>query len=439
MKNFISFITLSLAAALCAGATGRSLADIQIDSTLASNRIVFIDGRPAPEQTQEYVDSIRRVISEFYYDQFRHFQDPGAPYFLFMSKDAGLAMGIGGCVRMRAYYDWGGAIPASGFAPYLIPIHPSPTDMRHFGTSPAGTSLFFRVIGRNKALGDYQLYIEANFNGYETRDFRLKKAYATINDFTVGYAASTYSDPAATPPTVDAQGPNNKIGTTAVLVRYMPVIKDRWVLAVSGETPESSVDVDNINTAKVSNWMPDWATFVQYQWGNGEHVRLSGIARTLSYRDLIAGRNHNIVGWGVQLSSVAHPLPPLTTYVTASYGRGSAGLGGDLLIGSYDLTGDAKRPGRMYAPASFGWCVGLQYNLRPNLFVSASMSQNRYLPDCEVSPDEYKYGLFGAANIFWNLTPRIQVAAEFDFGKRQNFSGEHRWARRMSAMCQFSF
>ena len=439
MKNFISCITLSLAATLCAGATGRALADIQIDSTLTSNRIVFIDGNPATEQTQEYVDSIRRVISEFYYDQFRHFQDPGAPYFLFMSKDAGLAMGIGGCVRMRAYYDWGGAIPASGFAPYLIPIHPSPTDMRHVGTSPAGTSLFFRVIGRNKALGDYQLYIEANFNGYETRDFRLKKAYATINNFTVGYAASTYSDPAATPPTVDAQGPNNKIGTTAVLVRYMPVIKDRWVLAVSGESPESSIDVDNINTAKVSNWMPDWATFVQYQWGKGEHVRLSGIARTLSYRDLIAGRNHNIVGWGVQLSSVAHPLPSLTTYVTASYGHGSAGLGGDLLIGSYDLTGDTKRPGRMYAPASFGWCVGLQYNFRPNLFVSASMSQNRYLPDCEVSPDEYKYGLFGAANIFWNLTPRIQVAAEFDFGKRQNFSGEHRWARRMSAMCQFSF
>ncbi|MDE6611019.1 MAG: hypothetical protein K2K22_00490, partial [Muribaculaceae bacterium] len=93
----------------------------------------------------------------------------------------------------------------------------------------------------------------------------------------------------------------------------------------------------------------------------------------------------------------------------------------------------------LYAPASFGWCVGLQYNFRPNIFVSASMSQNRYLPKVDVSADEYKYGLFGALNVFWNLTPRIQMAAEFDLGKRQNFSGEHRWARRMSAMCQFSF
>ncbi len=196
-------------------------------------------------------------------------------------------MGIGGAVRMRAYYDWGGAMPASGFAPYMIPMNPSPTDMRHFDTTPAGTCLYFRVLGRNKMLGTYQLYIEANFNGYQARDFHLKKAYAIINDFTVGYANSTFSDPAAVPPTVDAQGPNNKISPTAVLVRYMPVVKDKWVFAVSAETPANALDVDNTNTQKVKNWMPDWAAFAQYQWAQGQHVRLSAIMRTLSYRDMI--------------------------------------------------------------------------------------------------------------------------------------------------------
>ncbi|MCM1067629.1 MAG: hypothetical protein NC418_08680 [Muribaculaceae bacterium] len=427
------------AIALCSHAADRSLADRQIDTTLLSNKVVFIDGKPAPEVTQHYVDSVRRVISTFYYDQFRHFQDPGAPYFLFMSKDAKLAMGIGGAVRMRGYYDWGGAIPASGFAPYLIPMHPSPTDRRHFDTTPAGTCLFFRVIGRNKALGEYQLYIEANFNGYQSRDFHLKKAYAIINDFTIGYAASTFSDPAAVPPTVDAQGPNNKLTPTAVLLRWMPVVKDRWVFAVSAETPSPSLAVDNTNTEKVSTWMPDWAAFVQYQWAQGQHVRLAGIVRTLSYRNMLAEKNHNTAGWGLQLSSVAHPLPQLTTYLTASYGHGYAGLAGDMQIGNYDLVGRPDAPGSLYAPASFGWCVGVQYNIRPDLFVSASASQNRYLPRYGVSPDEYKYGIFTCLNVFWNITPRIQVAAEIDLGKRQNFSGEHRWARRAGAMCQFSF
>ena len=93
----------------------------------------------------------------------------------------------------------GRAIPSRGFAPYLIPMEPDPADMRHLGTSPSGTALFFRVLGRNKSLGEYQLYIEANFSGYQYLGFQLKKAYAIINDFTIGYASSTFSDPAALP------------------------------------------------------------------------------------------------------------------------------------------------------------------------------------------------------------------------------------------------
>lgn len=437
LKIALTFLAGTLTAT--AVAQHKSMADQQIDSLVSSHKLVYVDGRPADSSVQTYVDSIRERISAFYYDQFRHFSDPAAPYFLFMSKDAQLAMGIGGCVRMRAYYDWGGAIPASGFAPYLIPMHPSPADMRHLGTTPAGTALFFRVLGRNKALGDYQLYIECNFNGYQSRDFHLKKAYAIINDFTIGYANSTFSDPAALPPTVDAQGPNNKISPTAVLVRYMPVIRDRWTLAVSVEAPDNSLAVDNQSTQKVSVWMPDFAAFGQYQWAPGQHVRLAGIVRTLSYRDLLASKNHNTVGWGLQLSSVSHPMRQLTTYATVCYGHGYQSLCGDLLIGSYDLVGSPDRPGRLYAPASFGWCAGVQYNFRPNLFVSASASQTRYLPAHRVSPDEYRYGLFACVNLFWNLTPRMQVGAEYDWGQRKNFDGSHRHAQRFGAMAQFSF
>ena len=415
----------------------QSLVDDHIDSIIAMNKIVALDGNVSASDS--YVDSVRTLIEDFYYDQFRHFQDPDAPYFLFMSKDAKLAMGIGGCVRMRGYFDWGGAIPASGFAPYLIPMHPDPTKMKHFYTTPAGTCLFFRVIGRNKTLGYYQLYIEANFNGYQSRDFRLKKAYAVINDFTIGYASSTFSDPAATPPTVDAQGPNNKISPTAVLVRWMPVIRDRWFFALSAETPAPQIDADNSLSSKCDNWMPDWAAFAQYQWARGQHVRLSGIVRTLSYRNLMTERNHNTLGWGVQFSSVSHPAPALTVYLNTSYGHGYQSLGGDLLIGNYDLIADKDSPGRLYAPASYGWNIGVQYNFTHALFASVTASQTCYCPDGDVRPDTYRRGQFYAVNAFWNLTPRMQVGAEFDLGCRKNFSGESRWARRVGVMAQFSF
>lgn len=439
MLTRLSFLFLSVSAAICAFADNRPFVDVQIDSTLKSNKVVYIDGKPTDDRTLHYVDSVRRVISAFYYDQFRHFQDPGAPYFLFLSKDANLAMGMGGAVRMRAYYDWDGAIPASGFAPILIPMKPSPTAMRNFDTTPAGTCLFFRVLGRNKTLGEYQLYIEANFNGYNSRDLHLKKAYAIINDFTIGYASSTFSDPAAVPPTVDAQGPNNKITPTSVLVRYMPVVKNKWYFAVSAETPSKSIDTDDRMTASVKNWMPDFAAFVQYEWARGQHIRIAGIARTLSYRNLVSGSNCNKVGWGVQLSSVARPLRELTSYLTVSYGKGHESLGGDLLIGNHDLVAITDRPGEMYAPAAFGWCLGLQYNFRPNLFMCVSASESHYLLRDGASPDEYRRGLFAAVNVFWNMTPRIQVGAEFDLGRRENISGEHRYAKRVGAVCQFSF
>ncbi|MDE6295895.1 MAG: hypothetical protein K2M03_07520 [Muribaculaceae bacterium] len=420
--------------------SANSLVDKQIQSIVESNKVVFLDGKPSEEaQRQHDIDSVRSVVTEFYYDQFRHFQDPDAPYFLFMSKDAQLAMGIGGAVRMRAYYDWGGAIPASGFAPYLIPMTPDPTNMRAFGTTPAGTCLFFRVIGRNKRLGHYQLYIEANFNGYSSRDFHLKKAYAIINDWTIGYANSTFSDPAAVPPTVDAQGPNNKISPTSVLVRWMPTVKNRWVFALSAETPSTAIDVNSVDTKKVTNWLPDWAAFVQYQWAKGQHLRLSGIVRTLSYRDMHTQKNYNPTGWGLLLSNVTHPIPQLTTYATLSYGKGMESLGGDLQIANYDLIPDPEQTGHLYAPASLGWCVGLQYNFLPNLFMSVSASQSYLMPKYDMPADEYKNGFFGDINVFWNLTPRIQVAAEFDLGRRQNRSGEAKWARRVGAMAQFSF
>lgn len=68
-------------------------------------------------------------------------------------------------------------------------------------------------------------------------------------------------------------------------------------------------------------------------------------------------------------------------------------------------------------------------------------SEERFLPGHQHSYDSgiYKYGLYGTANIFWNITPRCQTGVEYNFGKRQNMDREHRWVNRVSMMAQFSF
>ena len=180
------------------------------------HKVVFVgDGPRAPQ------DSVMRMINMYYIDQFHHFKDPLAPYFLLMSKDANLSMGVGGAVRMRGWADFDGAIQANGFCPYLIPVPANPELRRRIGGTPGGTSLFFRVIGFNTIVKDFNAYIQCDFSGLDNVGFKLKKAYVTMQDWTVGYATTTFSDPAAEVPTIDGAGPNGKASRTAMLVRWM--------------------------------------------------------------------------------------------------------------------------------------------------------------------------------------------------------------------------
>ena len=108
-------------------------------------------------------------------------------------------------------------------------------------------------------------------------------------------------------------------------------------------------------------------------------------------------------------------------------------------MGNYDLVNNPDHQGEMYAPRLFGWYGGAQYHFTPNLFTGLTLGQLRYLPEYKQDAMEYKYGLYSALNVFWNITPRIQLGGELNLGKRMNADGESRWARRVSVMTQFSF
>ncbi|MCX4334254.1 MAG: hypothetical protein OSJ55_05175 [Bacteroidales bacterium] len=431
---FLCWLCVLLPAAMQAQRNTVSPEEANTDSLKADHKVSYFGTGERPDSLQE-----RRLIDLFYYDQFRHFNDPRAPYFLFMSRDADLAMGIGGVVRMRGWIDWGGVVNTGGFIPYMISVPADAVNRRKIGSTPSGTALYFRVLGRNVAVGDYQLYIEANFNGYQARDFSLKKAYATINDWTLGYTNSTFSDPLAASPLVDGQGSPAEVRTTSVLLRWMHTWNSKWGAAASVEMPSSHIGANGETNKALNDWIPDIAAFVQYEWGYNEHIRLSAILRTLSYRDLVKSSNVTVPGWGLQLSSVFRPCRPMTIYATVNAGKGYGSLSNDLLMGNFDLVDSPYRSGRMYTPWAVGWTGAVQCYLHQKVFVSCTVGQMRYMPAGTVDANTYKYGLYVAANIFWNLTPRIQAAAEFNWGRRENFSGEGNNARRVSLVAQFAF
>lgn len=434
----LRYITAAIAVSSVLVSSAQSYNEIRERYKLQDGKIVAIDGsRPS----QEEIDSVQRVMSAFYFDQFRHFEDPSAPFFMFMSRDAGLSMGIGGSVRLKGRYEWGGVTPVNGLMPSMIPIPPDPAKTRRLSANAAGTELFFRVIGRHKKIGDYQLFIQAQFSGYNNQDFKLKKAYAMIRDFTVGLATSTFVDPMAQAPDFDAVGIPSKFSDSKVLVRYMPTFKNRYSFGVSLEYPHSpGIQAIQGQTESTEVWLPDFSALLQYQWDPRSHVRLSGIVRTLGYRNMIEGKNKNVAGWGVQLSAVGNPSPQWTLYGAASIGQGLGGITNDMTAGNYDLVYDPVGPqGVLYAPQSWGWNVGVQYSITPGWFIDASVSEQRYNPKHTVEGGDYKYGLYAFTCMCYDITPRISIAGQFTWGMRRNFDGAHKAARQIEAVAAFTF
>lgn len=446
MKVLVTTIVLGLGAASALYAQNDSIprAALTLDNAVAheikaqklkdAQKIIYFG-----DDEKASVDSINYIVDRFYYDQYRHFQDPLAPYFLLMSKDAKLAMGIGGCVRMRGWFDFAGSVPTNGFVPYMIPVPSDPSQRRRLGGTPGGTSIFLRVIGRNALLGDIVGYVQGNFQN-DNNGFKLKKAYVQIKDWTIGYASTTFQDAAAEVPTIDGAGQNGKSGTTAILVRWDHQFKNSpWSMAAALEMPDTQADCDGVSTKEINDWFPDVSVFGQYNLAHSGHIRLSGLMRVIPYRDLVTAKNRSRIGWGLQLSGVWNPVNRVTVYGEFNGGRGYQSTIGDLSIGKYDLVADATTPGQLYAPWSMGLNVGVQYNFLPNLYSCLALGECRYFPKYSVEPTDYKYGLYGAINLFYEPTPRLQVGIEYLIGARHNFNHEHGSANRIDALFQFSF
>lgn len=400
-----------------------------------SSHIITVGGSNA-ELTQ---DSILSLINKFYIDQFRNSQDPEAPYFTFMSKDANLAMGVGGTLKATAWFDWNGIVDSPGFNVYNI-MPKTSLDNKNLGASPTGTKIFFNIMARHTFIGDFRAYIEGGFSGVSKTDFALKAAWFMIGDFTAGYAKSTFADPAAQANTLDPSGANGRVDRKNMLVRYFKTWKDKWSLGTSIEIAGVKSDHSSGFTEKGRNYIPDFAALGQYQWNGGKsHVRLSGLIRTMHYRDLIVGINHSVTGWGVQMSTVVEACKFINFYGMGSYGQGISSYTGDLSSGNFDLLDTPSHPGKLYAPNTFSASWGMRVRPLPRLNFNIALSTLRHFAKGDLDNSIYKYGQYLAVNAIYNFTPRIKGGIEYLAGRRKNFDGNSLNANRLLAQVVFSF
>ncbi|MBQ3026287.1 MAG: porin, partial [Alistipes sp.] len=144
--------------------------------------------------------------------------------------------------------------------------------------------------------------------------------------------------------------------------------------------------------------------------------------------------------WGVQFSGNIHITKYLELFMNGIYGEGISRYINDLMGTGLDFTPRPDDATRVQTTPMFGWQAAAQINLLPNLFVSGGYSAVTVRKKNGVySDDMYKQGQYIFGNVFWNITPRFVLAAEYLYGSRKNMDGAKAHSNRINLLAKYSF
>ena len=309
--------------------------------------------------------------------------------FLLTDQQGKFALGIGGYLKTTMEYDFNGIVDDVDFIPALIP-QPGSTSVRNQFQMDASTStIFLKLVGRTKHLGNFIVYTAGNFRG-SGKTFELQNAYLSFLGFTMGYDTGLFMDLAAAPPTIDFQGPDGMTFYRATQLRYEANVMKGLKVGVGVEMP--SVDGTPAQDVRIGKQrMPDIPAYVQYSWAKASHIRVGGILRSMTYEDQVNNKAKSLTGWGIQASGTAR-LGGFQLYGQYTYGRGIAQYLNDISNLNVDIVPLADESGRMQVLPMKGWYAGLQYNFSKRVFASATYSQSRlFTEDCYAHFNETQY------------------------------------------------
>ncbi len=381
-----------------------------------------------------------KLVAILYDTSDLHFTDPSAPRFLFLDRKGKVALGIGGYLKGTVQYDFDGSVDGSGFNTFDIAVPNDPARRSQFFADASHSVIFLQMVGHSDKIGYYQVYLQTSFTGDGPTGYglKMKQAYVKVGYVTLGLANSTFVDGAAGTPVVETQGPTGEMSRKNVLLRYAPRFSDHFSAAVGVEMPSVSM-TNNTTNEKINPRVPDIPVYLQYEWGGGDsHIRLSGLLRNLSYRDLTEQKNRMVTGWAVQLSGLASVFKGFTLFYQGAYGKGYGAYINDLGGNGLDLA-FSETPGRMEAVRASNFEVGARYNVTPKLFMSAVYSQANTYGVGHLGADTYRYARYLGVNGFYEVIPDLTVGLQYVRGMRKDYSGESGHANRIMASLQFNF
>lgn len=422
--------------------------------------------RPLNILVGEIADSVA-VMDAFIQNSPADFRVPNAPRFAIVGKNEKFYLGFGGYVKGTMSFDWGS--PINNYNEFIVSAIPMPGNQKpgnkgQFGLSAQQSDLFLNLVALPHDKNKVGFYLNFIFlgNGYLPQ---VRQAYVSWRGIEMGYGFSLFTDLAADPTTIDYEGPNSFTVVINAKFDYRHTFGKHFGIGIGAELPMASytnglanIGVGGkimVGTATVEQRIPDIPMYVQWNWGNNNRIRLSGLLRNMQYRanmkaepvtsdDLTGGKTKNLVGGGLQLSGNFNICNKLLGYFQATAGKGMTSYFEDVTGLGLDMVPVNNDPGKLQTVKAWGGYLGLQYNWSSKVYSNLIYSHLRvYNPYYEGGAtawaSQYKYGQYAVANVFYNITDMFSWGLEYIWGRRVDMNRQQAHDNRLQTMLQVTF
>ncbi|MBR3883679.1 MAG: hypothetical protein IKJ31_02850 [Bacteroidaceae bacterium] len=425
MREFLKTAILIVCVALCA-------------QSVNAQRWARVNDTPVTVYSfTETVNTAPEVVQIFYNTQGEYFRDPRAPRFVLTDREGKWGLGIGGYVLARAEYDFDGIVDNIDFLPSDIQRDKGPSSQYQMDITTS--TIFMKLVGRSRLLGDFFVYTAGDWRG-SGKTFHLLHAYLSAKYITLGYTTGSFMDLAAYPATVDNAGPCGMTYYRATQLALKYSFDWGLSMGLGIESPDINAS-ENDYVSVGAQRFPNIPIFVKYQFYKDTHVRVGGIVRDISYRNLLNNSERQKVGWGAQASTLV-TIGNFQMSGQFTIGEGIGSLINDVSNIGTDIVPSPNEPGKMTMLLTNAWFASLQYNIAPGVFASATYSQSNISSSDSygsANPNNYKRGQYLAVNMFANLSQNLQIGVEYLHGWRTDFNNDKFNANRINIMARYDF
>lgn len=301
-----------------------------------------------------------------------------------------------------------------------------------------------------KVTFDFDMYGVGVDAGQTT--IRLRHAFGEYGQFGGGQAESTFMDLDIFPNILDYWGPNGMVFFRNVQFRWTPWSKEYSNAMISVERPGASADggayADRIELQNVRPRFryPDVAGHLRLGNKRG-HIQISGIVRDMKWDDLLPNDKFNLdggtVGWGAHVSSNLNIRKDVLR-LSVIYGKGVENYMNDapIDVGVVDNFSNPVRPITGTALPVLGTVSFYDHTWSDKFTSSIGYSMIDISNTNGELPDAFRRGQYGIANLIYYPVKDALIGAEFQWGKRSNFSDGYKYndyKLQVSAKYSFSF